>query len=83
MESINWSGCPLVEVIPGKVSRAPLLKSKRLPVVTRSKPFCVIAPSMNFKQRLAGRPFAVLVMSAMKPDATQAAVRTSTQPQKK
>ena len=28
----DWSGCPLVEVIPGKVSGAPLLKNTRLPV---------------------------------------------------
>jgi uncharacterized protein (DUF433 family) len=32
MASINWSDCPLVEVIPGKVSGAPLLKNTRLPV---------------------------------------------------
>jgi uncharacterized protein (DUF433 family) len=31
METIDWSNCPLVEVIPGKVSGAPLLKSTRLP----------------------------------------------------
>ncbi len=31
-EAIDWSECPLVEVIPGKVSGAPLLKSTRLPV---------------------------------------------------
>ena len=30
---IDWSNCPLVEVIPGKVNGAPLLKSTRLPVV--------------------------------------------------
>jgi uncharacterized protein (DUF433 family) len=29
---IDWSECPLVEVIPGKVSGAPLLKNTRLPV---------------------------------------------------
>jgi uncharacterized protein (DUF433 family) len=32
MATIDWSGCPLVEVIPGKVSDAPLLKNTRLPV---------------------------------------------------
>jgi uncharacterized protein (DUF433 family) len=32
MASFDWSGCPLVEVIPGKVSGAPLLKNTRLPV---------------------------------------------------
>jgi uncharacterized protein (DUF433 family) len=29
---MDWSDCPLVEVIPGKVSGAPLLKGTRLPV---------------------------------------------------
>jgi len=29
---VDWSGCDLVEVIPGKVSGAPLLKGTRLPV---------------------------------------------------
>jgi uncharacterized protein (DUF433 family) len=29
---VDWSDCPLVEVIPGKVSGAPLLKGTRLPV---------------------------------------------------
>jgi uncharacterized protein (DUF433 family) len=32
MATIDWSDCPLVEVIPGKVSGAPLLKNTRLPV---------------------------------------------------
>jgi uncharacterized protein (DUF433 family) len=32
METLDWSDCPLVEVIPGKVSGAPLLKNTRLPV---------------------------------------------------
>ncbi len=32
MASVAWSECPLVEVIPGKVSGAPLLKNTRLPV---------------------------------------------------
>src|SRR6202044_4003538 len=32
MAGFDWSGCPLVEVIPGKVSGAPLLKNTRLPV---------------------------------------------------
>ncbi len=31
--TIDWSGCPLVEVIPGKVSGQPLLKDTRLPVM--------------------------------------------------
>jgi len=30
--TVDWSDCPLVEVIPGKVSGAPLLKNTRLPV---------------------------------------------------
>lgn len=29
---MNWSGCNLVEVIPGKVSGAPLLRGTRVPV---------------------------------------------------
>jgi len=32
MANVDWSDCPLVEVIPGKVSGAPLLKNTRLPV---------------------------------------------------
>jgi uncharacterized protein (DUF433 family) len=28
---MDWSGCSLVEVVPGKVSGAPLLKGTRLP----------------------------------------------------
>jgi uncharacterized protein (DUF433 family) len=32
MVAVDWSQCPLVEVIPGKVSGAPLLKNTRLPV---------------------------------------------------
>ncbi len=32
MAMIDWSDCPLVEVIPGKASGAPLLKNTRLPV---------------------------------------------------
>ena len=32
METLDWSQCPLVEIIPGKVSGAPLLKNTRLPV---------------------------------------------------
>ena len=32
MAKIDWSQCPLVEVIPGKVSGVPLLKNTRLPV---------------------------------------------------
>jgi hypothetical protein len=32
MATLDWSDCPLVEVIPGKVSGAPLLKNTRLPV---------------------------------------------------
>jgi len=30
--AIDWSECPLVEIVPGKVSGAPLLKNTRLPV---------------------------------------------------
>ena len=32
MATLDWSDCPLVEVIPGKVSGVPLLKNTRLPV---------------------------------------------------
>jgi uncharacterized protein (DUF433 family) len=32
MAPVDWSDCPLVEVVPGKVSGAPLLKNTRLPV---------------------------------------------------
>ena len=32
MARIDWSACPLVEIVPGKVSGAPLLKNTRLPV---------------------------------------------------
>lgn len=32
MATIDWSDCPLVEVIAGKVSGAPLLRKTRLPV---------------------------------------------------
>jgi len=32
MAIFDWSDCALVEVIPGKVSGAPLLKNTRLPV---------------------------------------------------
>jgi hypothetical protein len=32
METPDWSDCPLVEIVPGKVSGAPLLKNTRLPV---------------------------------------------------
>lgn len=32
MERTDWTDCPLVEVIPGKVSGAPLLKGTRMPV---------------------------------------------------
>lgn len=28
---MDWSGCELVEVIPGKVSGAPLIKGTRIP----------------------------------------------------
>jgi uncharacterized protein (DUF433 family) len=33
-EAIDWTGCPLVEVVPGKVSGVPLLKGTRLPAET-------------------------------------------------
>jgi uncharacterized protein (DUF433 family) len=32
MVTLDWSNCPLVEIVPGKVSGAPLLKNTRLPV---------------------------------------------------
>lgn len=28
---VDWSDCPLVEIVPGKVSGVPLLKGTRLP----------------------------------------------------
>jgi uncharacterized protein (DUF433 family) len=31
---MDWKDCPLVEIIPGKVSGAPLLKGTRLPADT-------------------------------------------------
>jgi uncharacterized protein (DUF433 family) len=33
-KAIDWSGCPLVEVEPGKDSGAPILKGTRLPAQT-------------------------------------------------
>jgi uncharacterized protein (DUF433 family) len=32
MADFDWSDCPVVEIVPGKVSGAPLLKNTRLPV---------------------------------------------------
>jgi len=32
MATVDWSECPLVEIVPGKVSGVPLLKNTRLPV---------------------------------------------------
>jgi len=32
METMDWSGCELVEVIPGKVSGVPLLRGSRVPI---------------------------------------------------
>ena len=32
--SMDWTNCPLVEMIPGKVSGVPLLKGTRLPADT-------------------------------------------------
>jgi uncharacterized protein (DUF433 family) len=32
MTAVDWSKCPLVELIPGKMSGVPLLKNTRLPV---------------------------------------------------
>ena len=32
MATLDWSDSPLVEIIPGKVSGAPLLKNTRLPI---------------------------------------------------
>ena len=31
---MDWTDCPLVEVVPGKVSGVPLLKGTRLPAET-------------------------------------------------
>ncbi len=31
-QPIDWSGCELVEVVPGKVSGAPVIRDTRLPV---------------------------------------------------
>lgn len=33
-QSVDWSGCELVEVVLGKVSGAPILKGTRLPAQT-------------------------------------------------
>jgi uncharacterized protein (DUF433 family) len=33
-QAIDWTGCALVEVVPDKVSGAPILKGTRLPVQT-------------------------------------------------
>jgi uncharacterized protein (DUF433 family) len=33
-DQVDWSKCPLVEIVPGKVSGAPLLKATRMPVQT-------------------------------------------------
>ncbi len=33
-QGIDWSGCELVEVVPSKVSGAPILKGTRLPAQT-------------------------------------------------
>jgi uncharacterized protein (DUF433 family) len=32
MEANEWLGCPLIEIIPGKMSGAPVFKNTRLPV---------------------------------------------------
>ena len=32
MATLDWSDCPLIEIVPGKVGGAPLLKNTRLPV---------------------------------------------------
>jgi hypothetical protein len=32
MASFDWSGCPFLEIIPGKLSGAPLLENARLPM---------------------------------------------------
>jgi uncharacterized protein (DUF433 family) len=32
MVTFDWSNCPVVEIVPGKASGAPLLKNTRLPV---------------------------------------------------
>jgi uncharacterized protein (DUF433 family) len=32
MATLDWSDCPLVEIVTGKVSGVPLLKNTRLPV---------------------------------------------------
>jgi hypothetical protein len=66
--SVDWSNCPLVEIIPGKVSGAALLKNTRLPVeaitgdydafleagVTLSRPFSAIVLSINYRRSLEG-----------------------------
>ena len=31
-QAIDWSGCPLVESVPGRVSGAPVIRNTRLPV---------------------------------------------------
>jgi len=32
MEDREWLGCDLIEIVPGKVSGAPVFKNTRLPV---------------------------------------------------
>lgn len=32
MEANEWLGCPLIEIVPGKVSGAPVFRNTRLPV---------------------------------------------------
>ncbi len=29
--AVDWSGCPIVEVVPGKVSGAPVIRGSRVP----------------------------------------------------
>jgi uncharacterized protein (DUF433 family) len=81
MATVDWSECPLVEIIPGKVSGAPLLKGTRLPVeaVTGNydafraeslSPEAAIAETQDCYpevsvQQLGGRSFAVLILSAI------------------
>ncbi len=64
MATFEWSDCPLVEIIPGKVSGVPLLRNTRLPVdaitgnynafrdeglSAPSRQVSAIAPSISFR----------------------------------
>jgi uncharacterized protein (DUF433 family) len=67
MANLDWSDCPLVEIMPGKVSGAPLLKGTRLPVeaITRNydafrddglSPEAALAETLDCYPETAWRP---------------------------